>query len=99
MLGLGNSAFIRPILEVANLLKQIAHPNRLMILCRLVDGAKTVSELEEACGASQSSVSQYLAKMKSEKIVTAERDGQHIRYSLTSKELKELIEKMKDVFC
>ena len=48
--------------------------------------------------ASQSSVSQYLAKMKSEKILSAKRDGKSIRYSLTNKEIKKLIEKMKDIF-
>lgn len=85
--------------EVAGLLKLVAHPHRLKILCCLVEGDKTVSELEALCGASQSSVSQYLAKMKSEKILSAKREGQSIRYSLTHKEIKKLIEKMKDVFC
>jgi ArsR family transcriptional regulator, virulence genes transcriptional regulator len=84
--------------EVADLLKLVAHPNRLKILCCLIDGDKSVSELEEFCGASQSSVSQYLAKMKSEKILSAKRDGKSIRYSLTNKEIKKLIEKMKDIF-
>lgn len=85
--------------EVAGLLKLVAHPHRLKILCCLIDGDKTVSELEEFCGASQSSVSQFLAKMKSEKIVTAMREGQSIRYSLTHQEIRNLIEKMKSVFC
>ena len=85
--------------EVAGLLKLVAHPHRLKILCCLVDGDKTVSELEEFCGASQSSVSQYLAKMKSEKILSAVREGQSIRYSLSHKEVRKLIEKMKVVFC
>ena len=85
--------------EVAHLLKQVAHPNRLKILCYLIEGDKTVSELEELCGASQSSVSQYLAKMKSEKILSSRRDGQSIIYSLSNKEIRKFIEKMKDVFC
>ncbi len=84
--------------EVAEMLKLVAHPNRLLILCYLVDGDKTVSELEKACGASQSSVSQYLSKMRSERIVSATRDGQSIRYSLSNKEIRLLIEKMKSVF-
>lgn len=85
--------------EVAHLLKLVAHPNKLLILCCLIDGDKTVGELEDFCGASQSSVSQYLAKMKSEGIVSSNREGQAIRYSLTHKEVKKLLEKMKDVFC
>lgn len=85
--------------EVAGLLKLVAHPHRLKILCCLVDGDKTVSELEELCGASQSSVSQYLAKMKSEKILSAVREGQSIRYRLSHEEVKKLIEKMKVIFC
>lgn len=85
--------------EVAGLLKLVAHPHRLKILCCLIDGDKTVSELEEFCGASQSSVSQFLAKMKSEKIVTAKREGQSIRYSLIHLEIRNLIEKMKSIFC
>lgn len=85
--------------EVAGLLKLVAHPHRLKILCCLVDGDKTVSELELLCGASQSSVSQYLAKMKSEKILSAVREGQSIRYRLSHEEVKKLIEKMKVIFC
>lgn len=85
--------------DIAQLLKMVAHPSRLLILCCLMEGDKTVSELEDFCGASQSSVSQYLNKMKSEKIVSATRDGQSIIYSLTHQEVKELLKKMKDVFC
>lgn len=85
--------------EVAGLLKLIAHPHRLKILCCLSEGDKTVSELEEICGASQSSVSQYLTKMKSERILSAVREGQSIRYSLSHDEVRKLIEKMKVVFC
>lgn len=85
--------------EVARLLKLIAHPNKLRILCCLIDGDKTVSELEEYCGASQSSVSQYLVRMKSEKILTSKREGQTIRYSLSNLKIKKLLKKMQSVFC
>lgn len=84
---------------VASLLKAIAHPQRLKILCCLAEGEETVSRLEDYCGASQSSVSQYLAKMKSEGLLASRREGQSIYYKIDSVELHKLMKSMYRIFC
>ncbi len=85
--------------SVAAILKAIAHPQRLKVLCSLTEGEKTVSELESYCGASQSSVSQYLAKMKAEGLLSSRRDGQQIYYRIESGDLLKLIKTMQKIFC
>jgi DNA-binding transcriptional ArsR family regulator len=85
--------------EVANTLKTISHPHRLMILCQLIEGPKTVGELEDISGASQSSVSQYLSRLKTEGLVSSEREGQFISYEIASPELKKLIKSLHTIFC
>ncbi len=85
--------------EVSAILKTISHPHRLMILCLLTDGAKTVGDLEDSSGASQSSVSQFLSRMKSEGIVEAQRDGQYIYYEIASAEIKKIIRSLHSIFC
>lgn len=84
---------------VSNLLKAIAHPQRLKILCRLVDGEASVAELERYCGASQSSVSQYLGKMRAEKLLRTRREGKQIFYSIESQELLKMMKAMQKIFC
>lgn len=84
---------------VSGLLKAIAHPQRLKILCRLSEGACPVSELEDYCGASQSSVSQYLGKMKAEGLLKSRRDGKQIFYEIDSKDLLKMMKAMQKIFC
>lgn len=84
---------------VAQLLKTIAHPQRLKILCALATGEKTVSQLEDYCGASQSSVSQYLAKMKSEGLVSFRRESQFIFYKISDVNVLKLMKSMQKIFC
>lgn len=84
---------------VARLLKAIAHAQRLKILCCLVEGEASVSQLEAYCGASQSSVSQYLAKMKSEGLLETRREGQSIYYRIDSPELHKLMKSLHRIFC
>jgi len=85
--------------SVSGLIKAIAHPLRLKILCRLVDGECTVSAIEEYCGASQSSVSQYLGKMKLEGLLSARRDGKKIYYQIDHPDLIKLMRSMQRIFC
>lgn len=84
---------------VARTLKVLAHPQRLMILCQLTDGAKSVSELEDLSGASQSAVSQFLARMKSEGLVEARRNNQHMYYVIKDPRVKKLIQAFDKIFC
>ena len=85
--------------SVAHLLKAIAHPQRLKILCLLVEGEQTVSQIEAYCGASQSSVSQYLGKMKVEGLLKSRRKGQKIYYTIESAELLKLIKSLQKIYC
>ena len=85
--------------SVSGLLKAIAHPQRLKILCSLSEGERSVSQLETYCGASQSSVSQYLSKMKSEKLLGSRREAQQVFYRIDSPELEKLMRAMQKIFC
>lgn len=85
--------------EAAEVLKVLSNPARLRILCALLPGELCVSELEEALGASQSYVSGQLARMRSEGLVEAERDGRTIRYRLADPRLGPILERLYEVFC
>ena len=86
-------------LEVAGILKTLAHPQRLLILCHLSSAEKTVGELEELCGASQSAVSQFLSRMRLEGLVDSRRDKHHIHYSMKDEKIRKLILELQKIFC
>lgn len=83
----------------SNFLKAISHEGRLMILCHLASGEKTVTELEELLSARQSAVSQQLSRLRLEGIVTPRRDGKAIYYSLTDDRSTQIMEVVYDLFC
>ena len=85
--------------EAAALLKALAHPERLKLLCHLSEGEKTVGQLEGLCVASQSQISQFLGRMKSENLLEARREGQHIYYSIKDQKVSKLIKSMQKIFC
>ena len=69
--------------EVASLLKHMANPQRLVLLCRLREGEASVSELIGLCDLSQSSISQHLARMREAGLVQTRRENTTIHYRLT----------------
>lgn len=85
--------------EVAGLLKQLGHPQRLLILCSMVDGEKTVREIEDACGASQSAVSQFLKGMRLLGMLESRREGKQIYYRIVDKRVHGLIQAIYRIFC
>ena len=85
--------------EAAALLKSLAHPSRLLVLCALVQREHTAGELEELVGLSQSAVSQHLAKLRKEGIVSTRREAQKIFYSLSNNDVKSILETMHGVYC
>jgi ArsR family transcriptional regulator len=85
--------------EAAAFLKALAHEGRLMILCHLSTGEKSVTELEELLNLRQAAVSQQLARLRLEGLVAARRDGKTIYYSLSDPKSRRLIEVMYDLFC
>lgn len=84
---------------VAALLKQLSHPQRLVILCSMAEGEKSVGEIEEISGASQSAVSQFLKGMKLEGLVDSRRDGKQVFYRIVDDRVLELIKSLYQIFC
>ncbi|MCJ7526464.1 MAG: metalloregulator ArsR/SmtB family transcription factor [Candidatus Aminicenantes bacterium] len=84
--------------RVAAILKTLAHPQRLFILCTLIRGEAAVGELQRECGASQSLISQHLTRMRREGIVQARRSGNFVRYRVADPKLSELIMNMERIF-
>ncbi len=85
--------------EAACFFKAISHQGRLKILCLLVDGEKTVTELEVHLKMRQSSVSQQLARLRQEGLVTPRRDGKAIYYSLADERPRRVVELVHELFC
>jgi ArsR family transcriptional regulator, virulence genes transcriptional regulator len=81
------------------LLKALAHPHRLMILCQLVEGERSVGELAELLGIRDSTVSQHLALLRKDGLVVARRDGQTIWYSISSSPARAMLETLYRVYC
>jgi DNA-binding transcriptional ArsR family regulator len=85
--------------HACELLKAMANEWRLMILCQLSEGETTVSELQSILGLSQSALSQHLAVLRREKIVTARKHAQSVSYSLAGDEATKVMETLHDLFC
>ncbi|WP_417243205.1 ArsR/SmtB family transcription factor [Celeribacter sp.] len=85
--------------DASQLLKALSHEGRLMILCHLVTGEKSVTELEELLSARQAAVSQQLARLRLEGLVTPRREGKAIYYSLTDERPKRILEVIYEMFC
>ena len=90
---------MRNALNAANFLKAISHEGRLMILCHLATGEKSVTELEDLLAARQAAVSQQLSRLRLEGLVKPRRDGKAIYYSLTDDRPKQIMEVVYDLFC
>lgn len=80
-------------------LKTLAHEGRLMILCHLGSGEKSVGELEELLQIRQAAVSQMLARLRGEGLVTSRRDGKTIFYKLADNNTHEVISLLYRLFC
>jgi DNA-binding transcriptional ArsR family regulator len=85
--------------HAVELLKAMANEWRLMILCQLAEGEKTVSELQEILGLSQSALSQHLAVLRREKIVKSRKHAQSVTYSLAGDEAPKVMNTLHEVFC
>ncbi len=84
---------------VSKVLKALAHPQRLLILCTLATGEKTVGAIEEACEASQSAVSQFLNRMRLEGLVTSEKRGSFVYYRISDSNVNQLIKSLYKIYC
>ncbi len=75
----------------SRLLKAIANPHRLMVLCQLNGGEHSVGALQDAVGLSQSALSQHLARLRSDGLVATRREAQTIHYRLADPAVTEII--------
>lgn len=85
--------------EAAGLMKTLSNTARLMILCQLVEGEKSVAELEKNLDTKQPNVSQQLARLRMEGYVSTRRDGRTIYYSLADERVAAVIKNLHETFC
>lgn len=85
--------------SAAAFLKTLAHEGRLMILCHLVAGEKSVGELEQLLDMRQAAVSQMLARLREDQLVQTRRDGKTIYYRLSDPNTERVIELLYELFC
>ncbi len=85
---------------MAGILRALANERRLMILCKLVEwGEGNVNSLAEAVGLSQSALSQHLAKMRDEGLVTYRRESQTLWYRIADPRIEDLFATLHRLYC
>ena len=84
---------------VSDLLKLLGHPDRLMVLCQLKFGEQSVGELSRNLDIKQSPLSQHLARMRHEGVVSSRREAQTIYYSIAGEEVEKLVTVLYELFC
>lgn len=85
--------------DAARFLKALSHEGRLMILCHLTGGEKSVTELEHLLGVRQAAVSQQLSRLRLEGLVPCRRDGKAIFYALADERARRTVGLMYELFC
>lgn len=85
--------------RASDLLKALANRHRLLIICQLIDGERSVGDLAEFLGLRNSTVSQHLALLRKDGLVAARRDAQTIYYSIASDPAREILTTLYRVYC
>ncbi|MDR3508764.1 MAG: metalloregulator ArsR/SmtB family transcription factor [Caulobacteraceae bacterium] len=85
--------------DACGLLKALANPHRLMIVCSLIDGEQSVGALAQQLGVRESLASQHLGLLRRDGLVSARRDAQTIYYALRSGRARALVETLSRLFC
>lgn len=85
--------------DAAALLKALSNESRLLILCNLVSGEKSVGELNERIPLSQSALSQHLARLRKDELVTIRKEAQTVYYRISSPEAEKVIEVLYNAYC
>ncbi|HEY7643861.1 MAG TPA: metalloregulator ArsR/SmtB family transcription factor [Hyphomicrobiales bacterium] len=85
--------------RASELLKALSNRHRLLIICQLIDGERSVGDLVGFLGIRDSTVSQHLAILRRDGLIAARRDGQTIYYSISSTPARELLKTLYKVFC
>lgn len=85
--------------KASDLLKALSNESRLLVLCHLADGEKSVGELQSLIGLRQSALSQHLARLRREGLVQTRRESQTIYYSLAGDEASRVISVLYEMYC
>ena len=85
--------------KASDFLKALSHENRLLLLCLLAEGERSVTELENILSLRQPTVSQQLARLRLDDLVTTRRDGKTIYYSLANEDVRRVISVIYDMYC
>ena len=85
--------------QAAALLRIMSNEKRLMILCQLGGGEKSVFELQQFIGLSQSALSQHLAKLRAQNIVQTRKEAQTVFYAIKDKAVLRVIETLASIYC
>lgn len=85
--------------EACALMKVLSNPDRLLLLCELAEGERNVGELEQALGIVQPTLSQQLAVLRAEGLVSTRRDGKNIHYQIASAQALALMQVLYTQFC
>lgn len=91
--------FIDNAIKAAEFLRALGQESRLIILCSLTQGEKSVTELEQLLSARKAAVSQQLARLRLQGLVKTRRDGKNIYYSLTDDRPRRILEAVYDMYC
>lgn len=89
----------RQIDTATEILKSIAHPIRINILCFLMDGEKNVGEIEHQFGSTISNISQHLTVLRKANIIDRRKEANYMYYSLKDNTIQTLMETIKHLFC
>lgn len=85
--------------HAADMLKQLSHETRLLMLCFVSDKEKSVQEIENFLGTSQSNTSQHLAKLRSVGLLKANKIGNQVFYSINNPDVLKVIKALQDIYC
>jgi len=85
--------------RASDFLKALSHENRLLLLCLLSESKRSVGELESILSMRQSAVSQQLARLRLDGLVTAQREGKAVVYSIATEDVRRMIAVVYDIFC
>jgi DNA-binding transcriptional ArsR family regulator len=92
-------AILKQCESISVILKSLAHPVRLKILCQIMERERSVNELTEFCEISQSAMSQVLSRMKTEGMVVSRREHNFVYYSVADKKVLKLLQAIKEIYC
>jgi DNA-binding transcriptional ArsR family regulator len=99
MLNASLDRLVPKAMEAAETLKALAHETRLLAVCFLGDSEKTVQQLEDFLGTSQSNVSQHLSRLKAAGVLLSRREGKLVYYRVRSPQLFKLVGALQEIFC